>query len=284
MNYLAAGLQQGFEAGGRAYENKKRRKQEEDDAYAERQLKLDMQAKSFQNARELQEAENAMRATQIAEERASREMEAASNRGWRGRENQLDRESRTGERIDAQGHQSSEAALDRAARVIAQDKQLRKEADIHDIELPLKGAALGLQSRAQAWNENPENPINRVRNAAADAKADDAQQPLGAGVFQNRLNELQRRIDENRLQQAQGDMRTGLFNWKSRDAEITDAAKEMERIRALQGPTGTEAPSPMAAPKTFGNKPGPGGLKPGQTVRQNGILWRWDGQRMIPAE
>lgn len=187
MNYLAQGLQQGAEIGARSYENKKKRKQEDDLAAAERQLRVDQQAKELENRRVLQEAEQTFRGTQGAEERAARSIEAEKQRGWQSGENTEDRGFRQGERIDSQGFQSSESALDRAAKVIAQDKQLAQQdkelgqrRDFHDIELPLAGAKLGLQARAQDWRENPENPQNmalgaleQYRSAAAAGKLDD---------------------------------------------------------------------------------------------------------------
>lgn len=156
----------GFSAMTDARERKKRRQQDAELAAAERELRVTQQAKEHENRRLLQEAENTFRGTQSAEERAARAIEAEKDRGWRTGEGEKDRGFRREERIDSQGFTASEAALDRAARVVAQDKELKDRVDARNIEVPLAGARLGLMARAQEWDQSPNNPLNQYRGAA----------------------------------------------------------------------------------------------------------------------
>lgn len=131
----------------------------------------------------MQDADLTFRGTLANDERLGREVENTRERGFKSGEAEKERGYRTGERIDAQGFHSSESELDRAAKVLAQDKDLKQRMDIQDIELPLKGAQLGMQARHQDWLENPDNPQNmsleqlatyrEAAAAAARAKQDD---------------------------------------------------------------------------------------------------------------
>lgn len=182
-NYFADGFQTGMGLGVQMREGKKRREQEQELARAERELRLTSQAKEYENRKALQEADQAFRGTQSAEERAARLLEAEKertwrsgesdrDRGWRGGESEKERGFRRGERIDSQGFQSSESALNRAAQVLVQDKELKDRGDARAIEMPLKGMQVGLQARQQEWAESPENPLNMYRKAhAQDADA-----------------------------------------------------------------------------------------------------------------
>lgn len=179
MSYLAAGIQQGWETGSRAIEAKRKRQQEDELEKARRSLQLETQARELRNRNKLADAELTFRATSAKEDRnwrsdeavrdrSHRSGESERDRGFRGAEAERDRGFRRNERIDSQGFQSSEAQLDRAARVLAQDKELKQRTDFFDLELPLKGADLGLKMRAQEWQENPQNPYNRIRATQAD--------------------------------------------------------------------------------------------------------------------
>lgn len=177
MNYLAAGIQQGWDTGSRAVEAKRKRQQDDELERARRALQLETQARELQNRNKLADAELTFRASTAKDDRNWRSDEAVRDRSFRGAEAERDRGWRSNERKDAQGFQSSEAQLDRAARVLAQDKELKQRTDFFDLELPLKGAQLGLNMRAQEWQENPQNPQNKAtaaleayRNAAAAGK------------------------------------------------------------------------------------------------------------------
>ncbi|PAW75176.1 MAG: hypothetical protein B9S38_02500 [Verrucomicrobiia bacterium Tous-C4TDCM] len=192
MSYLAQGLQRGFEAGTNLVEAKRRRKQENDLDAARRSLQLEAQARDLTNRKALQDAQLTFEGRERGADRKSRREEADKDRGWRSGEANTDRNWRGGEadkergfrtkeRVDAQGFTSSEAQLDRAARVLAQDKELKQRTDFFDIELPLKAAALGMQSRQQDWQENPSNPYNRIRDTQAERNLD----ALGGPVVVN---------------------------------------------------------------------------------------------------
>jgi len=178
MNYLAEGLSSGYDqAYGAAQKKREQRLQQ--------QLELDMLAKR-------QAAEKQLQDDRITAE-AKRQF---SQQGWQSGEADKDRGFRTSERIDTQGFQSGESdktrgfqagesKLDRDLRRALQQQQLDQAAKqfgtemqfkskVHDDQLPLEGARLGLMARSVDarqdkidWDTDPENPANAWRAARA---------------------------------------------------------------------------------------------------------------------
>lgn len=173
----------GFSAMTDARERKKKRQQDAAEAAAERSLRLEQQTRENANRKALQDAELTFRGSLSAEERLARAVEADKDRQFRSGEGDKERGFRRGERIDSQGFASTQSELERAARVLAQDKELKARTDMHSLELPLKGASLGLQARAQEWAESPNNPLNDFRAIAARRQAQDLNDTDGVNGF-----------------------------------------------------------------------------------------------------
>lgn len=170
MNYLASGLEQGFAIGSAARQKKKDREEQERLALLDQQFRKQLQLDDIAAQKQRQDA-------QLVHD-ASRQF---SQQGWQSGESEKERGFRTGERVGSQGFTGgenekqraftgSQAELDRVAANIRAKNQLDESARQYDTSLPLKGAEVGLQGRAQDWQENPKNPLNmyRLANTPAD--------------------------------------------------------------------------------------------------------------------
>jgi hypothetical protein len=180
MNYFAQGIDNGARIGADAFNRQ-----------LQKQLELDMLAKR-------QAAEKQLQDDRITAE-AKRQF---SQQGWQSGEADKNRAYGTSERIGTQtfhadesnkgrGFQAGESKLDRDLRQALQKQQLDQAASqfaqemtfkgkVHDDDMPLKGAQLGLMARAadtrdaaQAWREDADNPYNTIRDAQAKKLASD---------------------------------------------------------------------------------------------------------------
>jgi len=164
MNYLAEGLQGGFAIGAAGREKKRDREERERLEKARRDLELERDATRYKSERELQNERLVADAKKQFSQQGFTAGEADKDRGFRSGESQKEREARIGLQTGAQGFQGTQAELERAARAAALDKDLAQRKTQFDAELPLKGAQVGIQSRAQEWNESPNNPYNVLRD------------------------------------------------------------------------------------------------------------------------
>jgi hypothetical protein len=193
-NYLAEGLQGGFQLGYSAAAQKKRDKKQAEDQKARDVLQGEQQkslqterlvadAKRDFDSRDFQgkqaEADRSFRSGEAATDRGYRSSEAATDRGFRSGESQKDRDARLASEtktIEAQRVLQNESLLAQAAR---QQEQLTQGQGQFD-------ATIGLSRDKFSWDQNPENPENVSR--AAYAKALEAKSmgfgdiaPAGAG-------------------------------------------------------------------------------------------------------
>jgi len=176
MNYLAQGLNSGFAIGAEARAAKKRQEQERIQREADRALQLERDMRREKAEQALQGDRITADATRQFNDQKWRTGERIGSEGFSGGQADKDRGWRTGERKGSEEFSGTQAAADRALRQSMQDQTLKQAKEQFDTKLPLEGFGLGIAARRQAWEENPENPLNQWRGAQAagsEAKTDD---------------------------------------------------------------------------------------------------------------
>lgn len=170
---LAQDLIGGFQATRSIREKKLQRQFEDEMEEKKRNREVERDAKQERLARDLQ-----------TERITSDAQKFFSGQEFTGRENALNRGHQTSERVGSQEYGSgetdkklkagaTESALEREARKTALDRQLGQDMEKFRTEMPLRGAQVGTQMRAQEWQENPDNPYNRIRDAQAEKLGSD---------------------------------------------------------------------------------------------------------------
>jgi hypothetical protein len=239
MNYLAQGLDTGFRVGAEARENKKKRERDEAQAKAEREMRMDLQARQLAQQQRLQELDQLFRGTEGEKDRTFRTGErvgsetfqgglADKDRIFRSSEADKDRGFRTGEREAGQTFTAGQSQLDRDARQVSLDKELTQRGQLTATDQALREKEFG-------YKASPTNPLNKYYDALATAQAG---APLGEMAattpYSSKISELEKQISEQKLEQATGDQRTGLFNWKSRDSVVDDSQQQILKLKGLE--------------------------------------------------
>jgi hypothetical protein len=135
MNYLAQGINQGWQTGTQAIEAKKRRQQEEALEKARRDMQLELDTRRTSAERALQEERLTADARERSNDRSFRKEEGATERGWRTGERQGSEQAQrkgqrrsqkftAGESATERGWRSGESALDRTQRQDLANQQL----------------------------------------------------------------------------------------------------------------------------------------------------------------
>jgi hypothetical protein len=182
MNYFAQGIAQGGQIGADSYNRKKERDERARLEAARRELELERDARRTAAERELQEARLVADAQRQFSDQTFRGTEADKGRTFTSGESAKEREARLGLQTNSQGFQGTQAQLDRDARELAATRELAFRQKVQDSELPLKGAQIGLQARAQEWQENPQNPLNDYRATYAAKERDNMGPAFNGGA------------------------------------------------------------------------------------------------------
>lgn len=181
---LGNDLISGFTAVRDAKEKRKRREQDAQMAAAERALKLDLQARDMTAQQALQNDRLVADAKRQFSDQSWRSGESATDRSWRSNESAADRTWKTGDRQEAQKFTAGENDAERRMRKLLQDDALKATAaqfrDKLDFDYTNLGANTAMKTRDQNWQENPENPYNRIRDTQADRNENDLAEMYGS--------------------------------------------------------------------------------------------------------
>lgn len=173
----------GFTAVRDAKEKRKRREQDAQMAAAERALKLDLQARDMSAQHALQNDRLVADAKRQFADQTWRSGENATDRTWRSGESATDRTWKSSDRQAAQNFTAGENDAERRMRKLLQDDALKAAAKQFsqklDFDYTNLGANTALKTRDQNWQENPENPYNRIRDTQAQRNENDLLENYG---------------------------------------------------------------------------------------------------------
>jgi hypothetical protein len=172
-NYLAQGLQQGWATGSQIVADGRRKKFEEEMEERRRKDQLARDAERYRQDAAMQDARLVADAKRQFGQNVFASGEADKDRGWRSGERRESQGFQAGEGQKGRDFQGAQGTLDRAARDRAQTRDLEFKRKLWEDEQPMRGFDMGLKARAAEWQENPENPYNRIREAQADKLGSD---------------------------------------------------------------------------------------------------------------
>lgn len=186
MNYLAQGLSEGWQTGTSLVEAKRKRKQEEEEKFLDRQMQLDRDARQEKLQRSLQEEllkaqgeqlDKRLDADALAaiQNRGQRNVEQANAQTFQAGESAADRALRAGEGLAERTTRSNESALDRAARADIATSELAQRERLANQQNKLSERQVAAHERTVDWETNPEAPRNKYLLANAQSKEMDAQ-------------------------------------------------------------------------------------------------------------
>jgi len=237
-NYLADGLNAGFRAGSDAYNRKKEREQRERELdrraleeAADRSLRRELLDKDIAARQPLVSAQADHLTANTERTRALTPAELATEQA-RARGLNV-----TADRTEALTPGEVAELNARARNINATAAQTETMTPLAADEMRTRNEALRTQAAAGAMAEI-EQPLESGGKAKFRVPVAEAQRRADIAAYQSphadRISQIDAQIAQHQTEMDEGDQRTGLFNAKSRQDEITKLTQRRTRMQALE--------------------------------------------------